>query len=134
MARRVDIGPRSVNGRMDGKRRRVNRLVTLDDKAAFIDEDEIRDADLAKVLGQGVQPKVVRVDGVADGNVASDAFVVASVGKDAKGGGEVGFAVGAFVVRGGEGWVAADGEGCAGVGFAEGLDRGGRGAGGGGLG
>lgn len=51
---------------MDGKRSRVDRLVSNDNLALFIHQDEIRDTDGSKMLRKRVQPKVVRQYGIAD--------------------------------------------------------------------
>lgn len=67
---------------------------------------------------------MVREDGVAHGDVTGDTLVVAAVGKDAEGGGEVFLAVLALFL-----WriagICADLEGLAVAGFAERLHGGG---------
>lgn len=75
MARGMDIRSRLVNLAVNRESRRVDGLVADHYIALFVHEDEVRDGDLAEVLGERVQPEVVRQYRVADGDVACDAFV-----------------------------------------------------------
>lgn len=65
VARGMHIGPRAVDGRVDGEGCGVDRLVTLDDLAGFVDEDEVGDAEQAEVRGERVEPWVDQYRGRA---------------------------------------------------------------------
>jgi hypothetical protein len=72
-------GERIPTFRVDSKRGGVDGLVALDDIAILVHEDEIRDADLREVLGEGIQPEVVCEDRVSHGDVSCDALVESAV-------------------------------------------------------
>jgi hypothetical protein len=50
---------------VDGEGCGVDRLVTLDDLAGFVDEDEVGDAEQAEVRGERVEPWVDQYRGRA---------------------------------------------------------------------
>ena len=93
---------------MNRKCGRVDRLVTNHHLAILIDQDQITNADGSEMLAERVEPEVVREDRVADTNVPSYAFIEAALGEDAKGTGEVLFAVEAVLFGGEVGGVLAD--------------------------
>jgi hypothetical protein len=62
-----------------------------------IDADEVGGADLGKVHAEGIDPEVVGVFGVADRDVAGDAFGETETAEEAEGGGEADFSVTAFL-------------------------------------
>ena len=59
---------------MDRESGRVDGPIPLDDLARVTDEDEVRDADVAKAHAEGVDPEVVCQLGVARGDVPGDAL------------------------------------------------------------
>jgi hypothetical protein len=63
--------------------------VPADDVPVEIETDEVGDLDHGEVDGERVHPEVSGDLGVADGDVASDAFGVAGAAEDAEGGGEM---------------------------------------------
>lgn len=77
MARRVDIRPCFVDLAVDRKGGGIDGLIADDDLALFVDENKVRDRDQREVFGQRVEPEVVGEDGIANGDVACDAFVEA---------------------------------------------------------
>lgn len=110
MARGMHIRPRLVDLAVDRKRRPIDRQLGAagQDVAALVDQHQVRHADLAKVLGQRVDPKVVRVRRVAQRDVAGHALVEALPREDAEGGGEVLLVVLPGGVGGGKGGRGAD--------------------------
>lgn len=51
---------------MDSECGGVDGLIAYHDVPIFVDEDQVRDADLGEVLGEGVEPEMICEDGVAD--------------------------------------------------------------------
>ena len=51
---------------MDCKCCSVNRLVPNNDIAVFVDEDQVRDADLREVLREWIEPEMVSENGISD--------------------------------------------------------------------
>lgn len=64
---------------MNSKRGCVDGLTPINDIAVFVDEDQVRDADLREMHRQRVQPEVVGEDRVAHRDVTCDALVIAAV-------------------------------------------------------
>ena len=91
-----DVGPRGVDGRVDDERRAIDRALALDDLAVVVDENQVRDADVAEVHPEGVDPEVVEQFGVARRDVPGDAFGEAELAEDAQRAGESLLAVLAF--------------------------------------
>jgi len=85
MTSSINIRSRLVNLRVYRKRRRINRLVSNHNIAILIDENQIAHTDLAEMLRQRIEPEVICEDGVADADVACDAFVETALGEDAVG-------------------------------------------------
>ena len=77
MAGRVDIWTRFVDFGVDGKGGGVDRFISNDDIAFFVDEDEVGHADEGEVGAERIEPEVVGQDGVADADVTGYAFVEA---------------------------------------------------------
>ena len=105
------IRPRLMNRRVNHVRRRVEQsvLAAVDDSAGVVDEDEVGFGYEAESPAEGVHPEAVWLDGVAEGDVAGDAFVEAVFAENAEGGGEAAFEVVAFGVFVCEGWWAGGG-------------------------
>jgi hypothetical protein len=81
-------------------------LAAADDFAGVVDEDEVGFGHEAEGAAEGVHPEAVRLDRVAERDVAGDAFVEAVFAEDAEGGGQAAFEVFALFVFVGEGWGA----------------------------
>jgi hypothetical protein len=64
---------------VNSKRSSVDTFLTVDNIAVFVDEDQVRDADLREMHRQRVQPEVVGEDRVAHRDVTCDALVIAAV-------------------------------------------------------
>src|SRR5262245_59501171 len=82
------IGARRVNRRVDGEGGDVDRVFALDDLAIMVDQDQIRDANLAEIHAEGIDPEMILFFGVARGDVPCDAFVEPEFGEEAEGGGQ----------------------------------------------
>lgn len=104
------IRPSFMNRSVNHVRRCVQQSVfaAVDDFAGVVDEDEVGFGHQAESAPEGVHPEAVRVDRVAEGDVAGYAFVEAVFAEDAEGGGEAAFEVVAFGVFVGEGWGAGE--------------------------
>jgi hypothetical protein len=122
MTRRIYIWPSLVDSAVNRKRRSIDRFIALDYLALLIHQYQVGHADEREVRRQRVQPKVVFEYGIADGDVACDAFIEAARREDAVCCCEVLFAVEALVFERGELGVRADLEGFAGCGAAHGCD------------
>jgi hypothetical protein len=92
-----------VHAGVDGEGGFVDVARAFDDFAAFVDENEVGDADVSEMHAEGVDPEAIGMFGVACGDVAGDAFAETEFGEEAEGGGETLLAVKAFFGRGGEG-------------------------------
>ncbi len=92
------IGAGGVHGGVDHERRSVDRLGAVDDLTVVVDEDQIALADVAEAHPERVHPEHVGILGIADGDVAGDAFAEAELAEDAQCAGEVGLAVVALVL------------------------------------
>jgi hypothetical protein len=79
-------------------------LAAADDFAGVVDEDEVGLGHEAEGAAEGVHPEAVGLHGVAERDVAGDAFVKAVFAEDAEGGGQAAFEVFALLVLVGEGW------------------------------
>ena len=60
---------------MDGKRSFVHGFVALNDLPLLIDKNQIADSDEAEVHTKGIDPKAIKVFGVAGGNVTGNSFI-----------------------------------------------------------
>lgn len=66
----VDVGPRLVNGGLDDKTRRVDLVLgRLHGGAGLVDQHEIARLHQREVHGVGVDPEMLGVHGVAEGDV-----------------------------------------------------------------
>src|ERR1035437_550875 len=88
-----DVGSRGVHGRVDHERRSIDRAFALDDLTFVVDEDQVRNPDVAKVHAEGIDPEVVEQFGVTDRDVPGDALGEAQLAEYAKGAGETLLAV-----------------------------------------
>ena len=85
------IRPGLVDGGMDLEAGQVDRLVADDDSAVMVDEQQVRDADMAEIHAERVDPEMVGPFRVAHGDVAGGAMVEAVMGEEAQAGGEAAF-------------------------------------------
>lgn len=99
---RHHIGPRAVDARVDGERRRIHRVLALHDAPVVVDEHQVGHRDAAEVHAQRVDPEVVRENGVARADVARDTGVEAMHREDAKACSQALLQVQALVLRAGE--------------------------------
>lgn len=83
MASSINIRPRLVDFRVYREGRGIDGLIPDHDVAIFVDENEVAHTDLAEMLRQWVQPEVICKDRVANADMASNAFVEASLCEDA---------------------------------------------------
>ncbi len=103
-----DVRPGGVDGVVDHVGGCVEEAAfpSVNDFAGGVYLDEIAGSDQGEGDAEGVDPEGGRVDGVAEGDVPGDAFVVAKFAEDAEGEGEAAFQIGAlgvFVREGGWG-------------------------------
>lgn len=98
------VRPRLMNRAMDHKRRRIQQpdLPAPNHLAIMIDMYQIAPLHERESDAERVHPEGVRIDGIADGDVAGDAFVEAVFAEDAQGGGEAALEVFALFVFVGE--------------------------------
>ncbi len=61
------------------------RSTTLDDVAIRTDEQEVRDGHKSERNSERVDPEVVLLDGIAEGEMTSNTFIVAEHAKDSEG-------------------------------------------------
>lgn len=80
MRRTEHIRPGGVDGGMDHECRRIKHSAwaAVDHGARVVDLDQIRGLDLGECDAEGVYPEGGWVDGVAEGDVAGDAFTLFS--------------------------------------------------------
>lgn len=99
-----DVWPGRVHGRVDHVGGHVEQAAgpAVDHLTVMVHQDQIRGLDLAKGHAERVHPEVVRLDGVAERDVAGDAFVVALLAEDAEGQCQPALEVGALFVLVGE--------------------------------
>src|SRR5258708_38656104 len=69
---RDHVGPGEVHLRVDAEGSTVHWLVALDHVALVIDQDQVRDLDLAEVHSERIDPEPVMMLGVARREVAVD--------------------------------------------------------------
>ena len=95
-----------VDGRVDHVGGGVEQAVraAVDHVAGVVDEDQVGLRDEAEGAAEGVHPEAVGLHGVAERDVACDAFVEAVFAEDAEGCCQAAFEVVAFGVFVGEGW------------------------------
>lgn len=100
MRRTVDLWPCGMDRRVDHVRRGIEQPAgaARDDLPVVVDLDEIGRLDLGEGDAEGVDPEGGRVDGVAQGDVARDAFVEAILAEDAECGGQSALQVLALLV------------------------------------
>lgn len=110
MARRMHIRPRLVHRSMDLESRRVGRTASIaaHDVPFIVQKDHVARFQKAEVAPQRIRPEVVRVLGVADGDVPAHALCEALSGEDAEGAGHVFEDPGAVFIVVGEGWDAGE--------------------------
>lgn len=95
VTRGVDIGARFMDLAVDGKSRAVDgglgtaRLHL----AVLVHQHQIRDFDEGEVCAQRVDPEVLRIQGVAQGNVASHPLVETLVGEHSESDGQMLFLI-----------------------------------------
>ena len=78
---------------MNGKRGFIDRPIALYDRTLFVDHDQVRHTDMREVHAERIDPEVVCQLGIADRDVAGDAFHKAKLREQAECGGEALFAV-----------------------------------------
>jgi hypothetical protein len=97
-----DVWPRGVYGVVDhvggGVEEAVIVVAAIDDLAGGVDLDQVARLDQGEGQAERVDPEGGGVDGVAEGDVAGDAFVVAELAEDTEGEGQAAFEVGTFFV------------------------------------
>ena len=72
----LDIGPSSMNRRVDIKAGRVNKMhVASNDMAIVVDENKIIWSHVVETPAEGIDPKVVGKLGVANCHMATSALV-----------------------------------------------------------
>lgn len=88
MRRAHDVGSRLVHRVVDYVPGDIQEpvLAAVDDLALLVDEDQVGCFDQAERGAEGVHPEGVRVYGVAECDVAGDAFIQAVFAEDAEGG------------------------------------------------
>ena len=83
-----DIGTSLVNGAVDHESGGIDgvHVAALNNLALFVDENEVRDTHVLEGLEEGIDPKVVGQDGIADRNVSCASLVaVAMVAEPSEG-------------------------------------------------
>jgi hypothetical protein len=68
---------------MNCKCRSVDGLISNHHIPGLVHEDKVRDADLREVLREGVEPEMIREDGIPDGDVTRNALIETSICKSA---------------------------------------------------
>lgn len=81
MHRGNDIGSRLMHRRMNSKARRINGMhISLRlHNTIFIDQTQVLRLHVGETPRKGIDPEQMWFDGIADGNVATGAFVVVPV-------------------------------------------------------
>src|SRR5574339_646817 len=69
---------------MDGEGSRIDGIVSLNDFALVIDENQIRDPDLTEVDPEWIDPEMVRFFGIARGDVSRHSLIETEPGKQSK--------------------------------------------------
>jgi hypothetical protein len=95
-ARRMDLG-------VDGKGSGVDRPIAVDHLTTVIDQNQILGADHLEVHAKWVDPKMVKVLGIASRDVTSQTLIKSEMPEQSEGGGQPLLAVPPFVLDGGEG-------------------------------
>src|SRR5262245_9753954 len=75
-------GARRMNRRMNREGGGVDHVSAFDDLAFVVDQDQIRDANLAEIHAERIDPEMVRLFGVARSDVPRDAFVKSEFGEE----------------------------------------------------
>jgi hypothetical protein len=76
-----DIGTSLMDGAVDHESGGIDgvHVPALNDFALFVDENEVGDAHVLEGLEEGIDPEVVRQDGIADRNVSCATLVAVAV-------------------------------------------------------
>src|SRR3989442_6905925 len=88
-----DVRTRRMHLGVDGKGRGIRVIVAFHHLAAMINQDQVRDEDLAKVNPERIHPEVIPAFWIAGGDVACHSFVEAEAGKEPEGSGKPLFAM-----------------------------------------
>ena len=97
-----DVGASMMNAGVNGESCPVERMLAFDDFAFRVDEHQVRDANLAEVNAERVDPEVVGMLWITRGNVPCDAFIEAEFGEKPERGCEALFAMAALFFDAGE--------------------------------
>jgi hypothetical protein len=79
-----NIGPGSVNLRMDGEGGGIYGAIALNDFSFSIHQKQIGHSNMTKVHPERVNPEAIGVFWVSGGDVTGDAFIETVAGKDSK--------------------------------------------------
>ena len=93
MGRANHVGTSRVHAGVDGEGRAIDQMVARDDVTAFVNKDQIGDADLAKVHAEGIDPEMVEQLRISGGDVARDSLIESIMSKKAESGGQTLFAM-----------------------------------------
>jgi len=93
---------RSMNPRVDGKGGGVDRIISSDDFALVIDQNQVEDANLPKMHTKRIDPEMLGVLRIAGRDMSGNAFVESKPGKQAKRSGQPLLAVEALFLNGGK--------------------------------
>src|SRR5689334_6005903 len=83
--RRDHVRPRPMDARVNRERSGIDRIIALDHLARFIDQNEIRRANMSEVHAERIHPKARRELGVARGDMPGDAFVESESREESEG-------------------------------------------------
>ena len=81
MRRRDHVGPRHMNARVYGKGRLVDRAISFDHFTVFVDQHQVRHADVREVHPKRIDPKTIGPLRIARCNMSSDPFAEAELCK-----------------------------------------------------
>src|SRR5262249_45030031 len=87
------IGTRRVNRRVNGEGGGVDQVFALDNLSFGVDQDQVRDANLAEIHSEWIDPEMVEHFRVARGDVSRHAFIKPEFGEEAECGGQSLFSV-----------------------------------------
>ena len=76
MRRGHGLRPRRMHPRVDRERRRVHRVIALDDLAVLIHQHQIAHANLPEMHAERIDPELVGILRIARRDVPRDAFVI----------------------------------------------------------
>src|SRR6266478_3813362 len=88
-----NVWPGLVNVRVNGEGGLIDFAIALDDVTFIVDEEQIRDANLAEVHAERIDPEMIEALRIARGDMAGDAFVKSAARKKAGRAGELFFAM-----------------------------------------